>query len=513
MKKISYLFFLSYFFLGLFFLGGYGVSWDEPVSRLNGVVNLKYLAEQSGVSFADEELTSVPSLYDWKDKDYGVSFELPLVALEKAMGLTDSSDIYHLRHFFNFLIYFFSVVCLYKILINRFKLEGFSLACVVLYVLSPRFFAESFYNSKDIVFLALVIINHYCYLKFIDSKGWLKLVILSIVTGLMIDVRIIGIIFPVYYAASLLWECRSNAFKYILAYAALSIFVVILFFPYLWRDPVGNFLNVIGNMSNFRWRGHVLFDGQYIKSYELPWFYILQWMLITLPFLLVASFIGGLLITAQKIVKFDFWDQEFLRFEGFALYALFTTLSLIWIKKPIMYDGWRQFYFLMFPLFMLMTVGMAAAYLRSLNRRWLQILGAAFFLAHSVYFAHWIYQNHPHQNVYFNFIPGDDLTSKYELDYWGVGNMQALKKILSVDDGEVTISPVSLMSLHNALLKLSAEDRSRIKIIHPNDSPKYLITNYRYAHDRTDDRFMPSYSVLFRVEIDGSRVITVYKKK
>jgi hypothetical protein len=333
------------------------------------------------------------------------------------------------------------------------------------------------------------------------------------VTGMMIDVRIIGIIFPFYYAFLLLYSERIRGLKFVFVYAVLTISTVILFFPYLWLDPVGNFLNVIANMSNFRWRGYVLFDGQYIKSYELPWFYVLQWMFITLPVAFVVGIVVGVGVSLKNLLKFNLPSVEFLRFEGFALYVISLTLILIWVKNPIIYDGWRQFYFLMFPLFILMAVGFNFFYRYSMDRRWFGLMLWPFVFVHLVYFGHWIYKNHPHQNNYFNFIPGSNLTSKYELDYWGVGNMQALKQVLAIDDGAITISSVSLMQLSNALLKLKPEDRLRVKIVHPNDGPKYLITNYRYQHDRSDEKYALYFSVLFRIEVDGTSVITVYRRK
>ena len=37
---------------------------------------------------------------------------------------------------------------------------------------------------------------------------------------------------------------------------------------------------------------------------------------------------------------------------------------------------------------------------------------------------------HPYQNIYFNFLVEKKANSLFEIDYWGTGNVYAIKKIL-----------------------------------------------------------------------------------
>ena len=48
-----------------------------------------------------------------------------------------------------------------------------------------------------------------------------------------------------------------------------------------------------------------------------------------------------------------------------------------------------------------------------------------------------MYKNHPFQMVYFNSIAGKNLQDKFEHDYWGLSNKNAIKYILKKDTREV----------------------------------------------------------------------------
>lgn len=512
--KFSILLFAAYFILGLLIHKDYGVSWDEPVSRLNGVVNYKYVTDALDIPISDAEVLSAPDLYKWKDKDYGVAFELPLVALEKALDLNNTKQIYEFRHLVTFLYFYLAVLCLYWIAMYRSGSQYLAAFSALLLVLSPRFFAESFYNSKDVVFLASLIITHFFAIRFLKNPTMVGALLLALATAFMTDVRIIGILFFAYYAVAILLAFGiRTSLKWLSVYITLTSAFVILLFPYLWAAPVEHFSKIIDNMSNFRWRGHVLFEGAYIKSFELPWHYIPKWILITTPIPILAFTIVGTLKAISSLPRFETRNRDRLLFEYFAIYAFALPMALILIKRPIMYDGWRQFYFLYFPILLFSLLGLEFLQNKARDYPRQKYTIAAILSAFIVIQSAWIYKNHPFQNVYFNALAGSDLTNKYEQDYWGVGNTAALKYVLDHDPSTITISSVSLTHLGNALLLLSNEQKSRVEITHPSKSPKYLITNYRYAKDWSDAPFIRSYEVFHRIEVDGNRIITVYRER
>ena len=75
--------FLIYFIIGINIYKDYGISFDENINRDNGFVSLKYIFEKIGIN-ADlsKFVVDIPNLSDYKDKAYGVVFDLPLAFFE-----------------------------------------------------------------------------------------------------------------------------------------------------------------------------------------------------------------------------------------------------------------------------------------------------------------------------------------------------------------------------------------------------------------------------------------------
>ena len=57
-------------------------------------------------------------------------------------------------------------------------------------------------------------------------------------------------------------------------------------------------------------------------------------------------------------------------------------------------------------------------------------------------------KDHPHQNVYFNFLAGKNIQTKFELDYWGLSNKQALEYILKNDSKNIIKDRLSWTHIH-----------------------------------------------------------------
>jgi hypothetical protein len=70
--------------LGAALVADYGISWDEPNDRQNGLVNLRYVADQLAPGWASQHpaLRGQPPLAGYHGNDHGVLFELPLAWLD-----------------------------------------------------------------------------------------------------------------------------------------------------------------------------------------------------------------------------------------------------------------------------------------------------------------------------------------------------------------------------------------------------------------------------------------------
>lgn len=142
------LFFLVLLSVGLSIYRAYGLSWDEFFQRHYWRIVYLYVFQGD---------TTLP-LY--RDRFYGPVIELFLfVITERLLGLVDPQTIYFTRHFLNFFLFCVGVWFFFRLGESHFRSWRMGLVGSLLLVLSPRLFADAFYNSKDIPFLSLFILS------------------------------------------------------------------------------------------------------------------------------------------------------------------------------------------------------------------------------------------------------------------------------------------------------------------------------------------------------------------
>src|SRR5574342_1391700 len=153
------LFFVGYLLLGLFLFRDYGVGFDEENCRQRGILAYNY------VVYNDQTLLT----YD--RKFMGQLFDMSLAAVEKNFSVfKDTREIYFMRHLAIFLSFYIGVIFFYRLCLQRFNSWKIALLGCFLLVSSPRLFAHSFYNAKDIPFLAAVIASMFTLNRFLDRK-------------------------------------------------------------------------------------------------------------------------------------------------------------------------------------------------------------------------------------------------------------------------------------------------------------------------------------------------------
>ena len=128
---------------------------------------------------------------------------------------------------------------------------------------------------------------------------------------------------------------------------------------------------------------------------------------------------------------------------------------------------------------------------------------------------YWMYKNHPHQNIYFNFFAGKNFNKKFEMDFSGVSNKQALEYIARGEDRNVKIFNLSTADLNLSKLILKKKIRQKISIINDINDADYIINNYRdwRGITRPSDFVAPkNFKVFHEIKVDGVSINTVYKK-
>ena len=162
-KWIVSIFFLVWVLVGLSIYQHYGISLDERVERQNGMVSLIHIGNQLGIS-AIQNNTSLDAfrhfnLETYHDRIFGVFFSVISAFFERVVfnigdGWNDQA-IFQFRHLETFLICVAGGFALFRISERRFADWRLGLLTLSFFIFSPRFFGESFYNNKDLIFLSL----------------------------------------------------------------------------------------------------------------------------------------------------------------------------------------------------------------------------------------------------------------------------------------------------------------------------------------------------------------------
>lgn len=440
---LTFIFYTLLFITGVIIYKDYGAGMDEMINVANGMVSTKYVMDvllPSG--FIPGDYSWVTPLHEHYDRDYGVVIDMPLVIIAKMVGADSNAEILYTRHLAGFLLFYGASICLYLTTFKIYCNRWLALSSVALLVLSPRIFAASFVNLKDLTLLSLFIIAGYCIVRLMYKKSVKNLMLMSLTAALCIDLRILGIIWiPVVIAILLLDMLTSPDYKFkTFAWQAggfllfLSLFTI-AFWPYLWEDPIGNFIQVFENMSKFsatRWNGLVLYFGEAYSRGQLPWHYIPVYIVITVPVLYTILFSSGVVFLLYNIIKgltkYKNVNSLSLLYQKNRFNILFLTLFTgpllaIIVLNSVVYGGWRHLYFIYFGFVMLATSGIYHLTKQKYIRYALVIL----FVLNTAYTSYFMIKYHPHQQVYFNTLAGKEPLKSFEGDYWIISSKQVFE--------------------------------------------------------------------------------------
>lgn len=523
-KFLVFIFFILLILLGLFIFMDYGVSWDEHVNRANGLISLNFVLDRLSINFFSGD-TELPKfnypLNTYNDRDYGVVFDLPVAVLERIFSLDDVASQYKLRHFLTFSVFVLGVFSVYKLASLRFNSSRIGLLSALMLVLSPRFFAEGFYNSKDLVFMSFFAIGLYTALRFLNSPNIKTGVFHALTTALATDLRVMGIVIMCMTVGMLLIRLvkrevsfRSIHIPFIIYVLASAVFIILLW-PWLWSDPLLHLNEAIQNMAKFRWSEFNLYLGEYIPASRLPWHYIVVWIGVTTPVVyLIAATIGCFAILRNMIKKCSLWTNESemqdLFFIGVFLGAIFSVILL----RSVLYDGWRHLYFI-YPAFILIaTRGVTLGWKWASHIKIIKLIFITVLLGCFSYQTYWMFINHPLQNLYFNILSGSATNPRFDLDYWGLSNQFALKFILKHDTRPlISVMPVSDNPLFNGLAFIAKSDRDRIADVQDDKKADYLVTNYRFLKGKPYIPDPSKFENVYEIRIDNQIIISVFKRK
>ncbi len=538
-KIVTFFLFSIFFIVGLFTFRDYGMSVDEEFHRASGFYWLNYILSFTpfeNLKSYVEELLNAPRGYTVPKVEtnlpYGVVFDLPMAFFEAVLKINETKNYYYFRHFINFFLFFISSVYFFKILLKRFSSYQIPLIGTLFYILSPRIYGDSFYNNKDVIFLSLLVIAIYYCFKFFDKNNIKNILLFSLFAGLCTASRVVGVFlifsFIIFYLINLSNEKDKFYSMKLLTICILSYIVfTIIFWPYLWENPFKNFLLGFNFFSTHYLKIKMLFNGEFIRSDNLPYIYIFQWVFITTPILYLVLFFIGYFKTFKKFFSniediekqklvFSFWKNKNEKKDLFILFNISAILFYLIMFKAVLYNGWRHVYFINIFLVYLATVGLDQIdyYLKSKIKIKIHYLVTLLFLGFMVVKMITI---HPFQSLYFNKIVSIS-HEKYEIDYWGISGKKFLDEILvkEKDKEKIIIGVAAFLPLERSLALFDENIKSKFKIVGQDyQDADYIFTNFitdvgKYKKNKYQipDNF-------FSVEeffVDGIKIYEVYKK-
>ncbi|WP_273447815.1 ArnT family glycosyltransferase [Neolewinella agarilytica] len=507
--------------LGLAVLDDYGISWDESIQRRHGRVSIDYAADKLGID-GYEKLEPEWDLEDYQWSNYGMIYQITANLLEQKLGYED--DPYHyykLRHCLAFGLFWLACLYFYRTLRLRFPDKAwYPLIGTLALVLSPRIFANGFYNPKDHILLVFYVISTFTMLRFLKERSWRNLIFHAFATGLALNTRLPALIVPLTTCLILGWEMlrdrseiRANL-KWIAVYLPLSVAFMVPFFPYLWEDTFSRLIGAFSEMSAFDWDSTVWLFGNRISALDVPWYYIPAWIIITTPIIFLLFIFSGVFATGKHMLSslrdFRWWSskEELLDFSQLGL-AVGPILVVILLGSTL-YNGWRHLHFV-FPSFVfLLMVGYDYG-----QRNWARpqvqswILGAGLVLT-AVQMARY----HPHQYVYFNAaIQGEPLNVRFDMDYWGVGFRDAFLQLADqIPEGETRAIKCEVWPCKDNYKSLPPEAKAKLTIATAWHKADYLATNFIWPNTRYDVRDRKEHFAFPVVEVRpaGDLIVGIY---
>lgn len=511
------IFFLAFFIFGCLVFDDYGISVDEMSQRGHSLINYKFLVP--AVSDIATDTANFPWMGDLRDSQsfYGVAIQLPMVFAEHMTGfLMPIHKVLLLRHFYTFFLFFLSSVCFYKCCRLFTENRWLALLGTAVYILNPRTLADSFYNIKDLMALSLCMMT-ICfgcrmlrYMKKRDMVFFAFFGALGTNSRIVLAVVIAAFLFAAFVQGIVEKQVKKR-FLICFGVGCLSLLFYFLMTPGIWANTLQNVKETVDTFANYTTMpGTSVYQGGTVTGDDLRRSYVFVWMLITIPIVYLVFSAAGVARSLWQMAMLAVrrqgwsWDQ-------YARLAILLTaavpLGYVIMVKPVIYNGWRHFYFMYSAIAMMAFFGLLYWEEWSAGRGRFRWAGRVLLIGEILCTMVWIGINHPFEYVYFNLSVRDHVENNYDRDYWGMSTYQALQYICETDD-----SSMLHLYAYNGFSKLLLpnEDWSRTLFVDEQDAD-YVIENYQEGEDTGRYQKYYFYDKVHDFMVDSFPVCTVYK--
>jgi hypothetical protein len=433
----------------------FGVTWDEKDRHRNGELIWEFLrGVRSRADFAETG-----------GHLYAGFFDTICAALERWVPL----NRYVLRHMVNATFGWIGAVYCGRLAWRLFGPWAGVLAMVLL-AASPRYFADSMNNPKDLPFAAMTVVALY-YISgvsarwpYVSASTGLKIAVsialaLNIRVGALVYLGYFGLLTGTLALLDRPIDARRIARTGVLmlAVAAAALLLGTVFWPWAQGAPFTRPFQALLGAANFPWNGVVLFNGREYGAEELPWYYAPWWFAISSP----PAVLGGALLS----VAFTRGRADAVRTAALWGAFLFPLAATI-VMGSTLYDGIRHLQFV-YPILVVLAAAGWMALLRRPPRPWVRAAAAACLILGLASMLIFHLRFHPNQGVYFNALVGGPrgAFARYDMDYWGNCMLQGVE--WGVEEARASGTAITISGNPSHLVQLDSERFHEVYFTYP----------------------------------------------
>jgi hypothetical protein len=482
----------------------YGISFDEKVEIEMVFWQLQSIG--SGIDF--REIPFDLEFYGIFFNGLSILFFMGVDALRTVLSPfvpwldrdLRSEAIYLDKHLFTFLFSSLSYIGI-SLFIKDLLSWKFAPIGILFLALIPRFWGHSFFNPKDIPFAALFIVVSYFGAQWttrlvqdfysdnlkIDQNKQLLLGALSfgVLAGLLSCIRIGGLVVLGFALISFLTVCAVNHFrpndpslmidqpslgdrfdrkvlKRLILFgglvSTLCILVVIALTPVAWGNPLGWLIAAVEYMSNHSWPGRTLTLGMALPA-QPSWFYLPVWFGVTIP---LATLLFAAIGLWQAWIQFPLRTIKHQNLIVWLTLQCFALPVIAIIKQATIYDGERQFLFVIPALIVFAVMGFSTLLGCFKNRPWYIACVALTVAFYSMVMAE-MKSLHPYEHIYFNSLARNvGISQNFETDYWVTSGREAMHWIDQQNEASA-----SVYAMFPHILEPSTQPEIRLQAVPP----------------------------------------------
>ena len=380
--------------------------------------------------------------------------------------------------------------------------------------------------------MSLIVLSMYYALRLFDRLDYIDIFSFTLFSAFATNVRVMGLLIFFLFLIFLFFICleeknffRKNIFKFFILIFSFPL-IMVTFWPFLWEAPLINFLFSIKSFANYNMSFETLYLGNYHDIKSLPWHYIPVWIFATTPIIFLIFFFKSFISTTvlflnnflnltekSKLLKSIDQKKDF-----FMLFFFILPIFMIIFLNSTLYTGWRHLYFIFPSIIYSIAVGIKYIYDKNIFKPYLKVISLIIFLSLTIN-TYNLVKLHPYQNIYFNFLFEKKANSLFEIDYWGLGNVEALSFIEKNKDNNekinLKIASFSPFEYSGLILKGAILDDFAF-IGTSNKDLKYIFTNYIFdKNPKYEKKYLipNNYDKIFSLKRGNVIINEVYKKR